>query len=570
MKRMLLVLGTLCCLAVPAARSQTFFYHAYGNYQSKDRASGSCLSSINSSASHCITGLHVQADTDPIVDCIAVSRPDLNGQTINPDNFNLFYRLEDHLQRPCPAEGIAITEFDNNGRAAFGITGVFSMPGGAKWIFIMAIDEFGTPIMFKGLDFTNVTGERPVAITYGNNGKELVITGNIPTAAPPDPCDIFLVAVDLLGNVKASTIWDLQPNRVCGVGITDDVAYDVLVDPYNTSSDRYYVVGSCVDQYTQKLGFMLYVDNGLALISAEFYTTPTPDLELVFHSIEPAYSQGGFIVGGRYGDRTKDDHALAMLIKSNGPIMWSSYFDYAPIPGTSNTFKDIKEYGEEFYATGTVGKGIFGGQDIHAVHIDKNGIPFPMGDYTYGSDEDDFPVGVETVHGLYFMGGTKYRDSGDFYMVHPDWDGTGTCMTHIAEPNYATPEISSYYGTAFASGFTLNVDLPPLAIFIYGMEDKTICEEVKPLLRNIMQTKPGGADPILFPNPSTGRFAVQLSADATADITVYDLSGRLVYERHTTSAMTEIDASTWNDGMYLVHVGEEGKTKKVLRLVLSH
>lgn len=568
MKRFLSVLAALYCLSAPSARSQTFFHHTYGGFQAPDTAQGSCLSSMYGSTSHCITGRALDNSTDPPVRCIAVSRPNLNGQLISPDNFNLYYRLEDHLRRPCTAEGIAVAEFDNYGRPGFGITGVFSLPDGTSGFFLLTIDEQGVPIFFKPISYLNVLGERPTALVYGSNSGHLVITGVLPTVNPNDPSDIFVVAIDLFGNIAASNLLDIQPNWNCLALISDDRPFDIVVDPYNTATDKYYIVGSCTDQYNQMMGFRLGVDHQMLPFSIDLYQASSPDHEVQFYSVSPAL-QNGYIIGGRYGDRSRDDDALAVLIDASGGIAWSKIYDYAPHRGTNNAFRDIREKRDDFYATGTAEQGFFGKKDIHAVHVNDQGNGISAGDYTYGSSEDDFPVGVETAHGLFFMGGTNQRDAGELYMVHPDWRGPGTCMTHIAEPVYADAMLSSYQASLSNVPCIISVDFPPFFINTSRMYDKTICGSTKPQLRNALQTQ-AEAGPVLYPNPAAGRFTVQLHTAATADIIVCDLSGRLVYEKHATSATTEIDASTWNAGMYLVHISEEGKTKKVLRLVLSH
>jgi len=75
--------------------------------------------------------------------------------------------------------------------------------------------------------------------------------------------------------------------------------------------------------------------------------------------------------------------------------------------------------------------------------------------------------------------------------------------------------------------------------------------------------------PDIYPNPSTGKFYLELpnSATASIEIRVMDLTGRKVFkEKATTTGKTEIDLSDQPKGMYFVRVkfGDEFLTRKIV------
>lgn len=564
MKRILTLLtATLCVTA--SVRSQTF-HHLYGDPGGNEFAFGSCLSSFSGSQSHCITGRHLDTRTDISVTCIAVARPDLNGLTVNPDNFQKYYKVFDNQMQPCHAQGLAITEFDDNGRPGFGITGVFVTPTGSEGIFVMSVDEFGTLLMFKAFEFLNVSGERPSAITYGPVDKRFVITGMVPAQFPNDPTDVFVTAADVTtGNPVATYLLDVMPNPICMKQKSNDEAFDILTDPYTTGRDQYYIVGRCNDQFGQVMGFLLGIDNTINPNMLQLYTTGNVNTQVEFYSISPAPNTN-YIIGGRFGETGGDDDALVVRIDRTGKIVWNNRFDYGPRRGANNVCRDVRAVRSEFWAVGVVEDGFFGKKDIHALHLDSKGVGLSGGDITYGSPTDDFPTGVETLHGLYFLGCTSTNVDPDLYMIHPNSSGLGTCRVRTATPVSAKPTISPYHSNWWMIPFVLNVDIPPFSIIEGQFGDVNLCSS-SPGARTAAPENTG----VLYPNPASDRFALRLNGSA-ATIIVCDMSGRIVHREEAAAGVgiVEVEVTKWSAGTYLVQVIETGGNRQVLKLAVSH
>jgi hypothetical protein len=70
-------------------------------------------------------------------------------------------------------------------------------------------------------------------------------------------------------------------------------------------------------------------------------------------------------------------------------------------------------------------------------------------------------------------------------------------------------------------------------------------------------------EPVSFsvgPNPSTGMVTVKLNSNRTAEIRVYDLTGRTVFTTNIKSQETNLDLGSLPKGIYLLQVNSEGTT----------
>lgn len=73
----------------------------------------------------------------------------------------------------------------------------------------------------------------------------------------------------------------------------------------------------------------------------------------------------------------------------------------------------------------------------------------------------------------------------------------------------------------------------------------------------------------VYPNPTNGLFTIELSNNLTADITLFDATGKAVFKADTNgSNMLQIDASNLVQGVYLLQVNNEG-TMHTERIIVS-
>jgi hypothetical protein len=65
---------------------------------------------------------------------------------------------------------------------------------------------------------------------------------------------------------------------------------------------------------------------------------------------------------------------------------------------------------------------------------------------------------------------------------------------------------------------------------------------------------------ILYPNPASNEFTLELaSSEVSKELFVYSAQGKLVYFKKINSFKTNVDASNWSEGIYLLKIGDEQK-----------
>lgn len=79
----------------------------------------------------------------------------------------------------------------------------------------------------------------------------------------------------------------------------------------------------------------------------------------------------------------------------------------------------------------------------------------------------------------------------------------------------------------------------------------------------------------LFPNPATGEVTLQWGAalGQSADLDIYDASGRLVYRRRwdiVDQSTESLDLSTLENGVYMVRIEQEGALPAIIRMIMAN
>ena len=63
-----------------------------------------------------------------------------------------------------------------------------------------------------------------------------------------------------------------------------------------------------------------------------------------------------------------------------------------------------------------------------------------------------------------------------------------------------------------------------------------------------------------YPNPASNEFTLEVSSsDVSKELFVYSAQGKLVYSKKINSFKTNVDASNWSEGIYLLKIGDEQK-----------
>ena len=70
----------------------------------------------------------------------------------------------------------------------------------------------------------------------------------------------------------------------------------------------------------------------------------------------------------------------------------------------------------------------------------------------------------------------------------------------------------------------------------------------------------------VYPNPSNGRFWIDLEQTDSGNVFIYDSNGRLLLQRIINTGTLDLDLSGWNPGIYWVQLRSEGlsSTRKII------
>lgn len=573
MKQTIFSLLCLVWLGLGNVCSQPFFQHRYGDV-TDEKAYGSCITSSGATG-FCITGSQLVTGVASTYHRVALTHPDVNGQVTNPVNFNKFFEVTDNAGNKCNAVGVSVTEYDNYGTPAYAILGVVGSQS-VHALFVLLIDDVGGIIGFYPLDYVNVIDETPTSIIYNPNTQTFVFTGSVKVLSA-NTGDVFITEMDRGGNIVKNNIYDLHSNPNCKLTESDDIAYDILLDPFRIAPiTQYYIVGRTIDQFSNYKGFFLGVDATLKLNTLMFYDPASVSHEIEFYSISKSTFGLRYIIGGRYKDSNNDFVVLA--VDNAGNIIWSNNFDYTPNPGSDNFCIDVKDYGTEYYAIGTTANGVLGSKDIQVIRINSSGMGAANGEYTFGSINDDFSAGIDPYNGLYLTGFTYNSNDWDMLFIHTDIMGQMvTCDNEINNPSSLAISITPYNSSYTEFPLQILVDIP-MTVDDYNSFDVSICSGYPvPPSRDINTSDDaagftkGSSSIELFPNPTTSLFKLRYGKSMVSVVEVYDVLGKLVFtsKLDIQKSELEIDASGWGGGVYFVKILDDDSIIFSQKLVIA-
>lgn len=89
--------------------------------------------------------------------------------------------------------------------------------------------------------------------------------------------------------------------------------------------------------------------------------------------------------------------------------------------------------------------------------------------------------------------------------------------------------------------------------------------KVKPMLHELTSHRI-----TIYPNPTDGNFSIEIGTPETieqASITIYSMSGTIIYRNDEPDAVNEIDITSSPDGMYLliIRIDGESSTWKIIK-----
>ncbi|HLP34282.1 MAG TPA: T9SS type A sorting domain-containing protein [Bacteroidia bacterium] len=450
-------------------------------------------------------------------------------------------------------------------------------------VFFMTVDNTGMPVTqmaYTANKGTQVFSIAESTIPNASGDHDYYITGSILNTTS----DVFVIKVDKNGTI----IWQ----RVIDLGVSnsrDDIAYDIIENPHNTTE-------VCLVGSTQEIAGATPISSFLINLNSINGTTnnviwfSNNSSQIILRSINEAYNPGnGFILGGTCA-LTDEDFLLINYDLLGATINWVNHYDYSFFPGSNNECMDVKEHLDlatnvyRYYATGVVKEnGARGGQDIMVIITDNNGNGLLNGEVTYGGSNPDNSVSISVdsdypklTVGIY---GTSESYAGfgfsDFYLIKPDMNGGGVCN------NAFENSVSQFFGV-ISSSLSDHLSTPFTAYNIYAEgEDLSygiICKDGKrlPLEGNAAEINTGRLEHptekssfSVYPNPTNGIVTIKLNSNiGPCQYEVVDMKGGVI-DFGTIAQSHTMDLSAQPRGLYLLKIISSNGTIELQKLILD-
>jgi hypothetical protein len=358
--------------------------------------------------------------------------------------------------------------------------------------------------------------------------------------------DPYLMKYDASGNL----LW--QKVYAVFASFADDLAYSM-----QQTADNGYILSG----YTLNFGagehdaFLMKTDTGGNIVWQIGYGGS--DTDIVYSVIQT--TDGGYMMAGytkSFGAGQEDVYAVR--VHANGTLAWAKA--YGSIGSDFGKAVQQTADGGFVIAGYTTGFGA-GAKDVYVIKIDSSGAV--EWSQTFGGSQNDEGMSVQsTADGGYIATGyTESFGSGqqDVYLIKLDSTGASGCNENTAATlvNSTSTQLSS--GTFVASS--------GIIILNYPTEVDTAGSEVQ--LCSVIINEPTQNNAIsVYPNPAHSSFAISWNEGLKiqiAELKIFDVMGRVVYEQKLNGQSTIIDKQ-FSPGIYFIKVAAG---EKVLTLKLA-
>jgi len=364
-----------------------------------------------------------------------------------------------------------------------------------------------------------------------------ILAGSVGQSGNSNGVDVFLLKIDANGTKQWS--------RKMG-GPVDEYATSIRI-----TSDGGYILAGSTDSYGAG-GWDTYVIKTDA--SGDTLWTRTYGGSLVDGGVGSSRQtinetfDGGYIIGGYSTSFFTAGGTDAYLIKTDvtGNVQWSKLYG----GGGSELIYDVRQCSDSGYVfTGYTSSFGGGGTDIYLVRTDVNGDT--LFTRTFGDLFADYGQSVleTTDKGFLICGYTTNFGSGnnDVVLIKTDSMGNTSCYqynTGTLVSNAATQTGSTATGKIF---ITVNISISqPVAKGGAILTDACL---VNGISENSSQERVS-----VFPNPTTGKFSVELSSPAKIRLT--DVLGKTLYSGESKNGQTtiQIDLPGISPGTYFLEL----------------
>ncbi|MBI3510637.1 MAG: T9SS type A sorting domain-containing protein [Bacteroidetes bacterium] len=410
------------------------------------------------------------------------------------------------------------------------------------------------PILIKTDSIGNVEWARTFVtstLEYCNAVCEVqdgyIITGDrIDQSASTE--DIFLIKVDLLGNL----VWQRELDHPTGARATGIVS---------TLTNGCVVTGNIVLPsfgYAQLL--LTCIDSsGLPLWSKGIHA-----FSYVYGYSICKTQNNGYAACGDIQDSFGLSQTYITSVDSSGNIIWSKILKTnAGCDG--DAISETSDHGLIITgASGSPAGNLFAEND-DITKLDSSGNVQWFKEYGGDGNSTDWGNAIEqTADGGFLNGGYSGMGmSGAGYFIKTDALGNIPCNGYPGTYVFANENVTQ---TSFNIPFqNLNSAVQNANVLAFDFT----CPIIDPCTLGIDVTQNSQNSPLVFPNPSSGKFTFQNLSPGNK-IEIYDLTGRIILQKTIRSANETFDLSENESGIYFYHIINGQQTISQGKLILSH
>jgi hypothetical protein len=436
---------------------------------------------------------------------------------------------------------VLVTGYFDGASVAFDSDTLYNETGLAMDIFVVKYDTGGNVIWAKRIGGsyddtgTEITVDASNNILVAGHFRSLAITFDTITlfnAGSSNYYDMFVTKLDPSGNV----MWAKSQG-----GTDTDFAYGIVTD----ASNNVFVTG-------------YFKSTTIAFGADVFHNAGIYDIYLV------KYDSSGTIVWARSAGGVQSDVAYAIDIDKNGNVIIAGDYSSSSLVFGSvvlnNAYSGIPDaYVTKYDSGGNVlwakAKGGSGTEQAYGLVVDTADNIFITGNF--GSPTIAFGSSTLTNAGGADMYLLKYDSSGNELWGKSAGNINNDIGFSIAADRSNNIFVTGYFGNpsiTFGSSILTNAGSSDLYVAKLGGTSTDVNE-------NIFSDKM-----ILYPNPAHNVVNVKCKME-NAELKIYDVMGRVVYEQSIINQKSEI-INSFSPGMYFVRV-ESGKKVWTEKLVVE-
>lgn len=371
--------------------------------------------------------------------------------------------------------------------------------------YFSKLDETGDTLFTKVLTRPD-TGDVLITMVQTRPNKIMLI-GWTYNDTMSGNADLLFITVDTMGNEVNRVVWGGSGTDYVNSSCLKDANGSVLM----TGSTQSFGAGA-------GSSWVLETDSVGNVIWHEEYSGISSQSDGGI-GISKLITDAGFIVCGAYNNSADSFHGYMMRIDSNGNQNWIKKYNYS---GTNALYAVVELPDGSFVASGSTTNTDDESQAGWLIKTDANGDT--LWTRTYNPSD-----GIDLIRNMLVL------PNGDIVMV-----GFGRGENSTTQ-----------------DGWILRVDSMGCLVegcWAVGVEEQLVIDNEQFSIR---------------PNPASEVLNLELLKQGVSEVHLYDMAGKLLFQKQTTQLREVIDVSALENGLYLISV-LQGEMKTTVKVLVQH